>query len=269
MHAPSTPLPDADSERERIDSLSALRVAREANTASWRAFQESTETLPAADTSTLIARIETTVDPLMLWEIHHELERRGIPPIFRHPRNDDTGQMRFVTWLADLYWHTRRTDPPEKVYRSWKRLFGPADDSWHDKARIVFEHGWRRGALATYCTKGLCLTDDDRLDLMTIKTTRQLARQRQLKQSDEMRFAIASYAAQHPDKTGKRRPNEITRDRCLIWKIYLLADQRDTMTAQMFTAIYGEKMTRLKVQQQIAAVKKAWEEFGPGIRENP
>ncbi|MGJ9419416.1 hypothetical protein ACHAC9_16895 [Massilia sp. CMS3.1] len=277
MHALLTPLPDDGEEcergelryRERIDSIPFLKGAREAQKALWATFQDLVKALPDYNTSTLIVRIETTTDPLMLWEIHQELERRGIPPIFRFTRNDDSGQMRFVTWLADLYWHTRRIDAPEKVYRSWKRLFGHADDSWHEKARIVFEHGWGRGALATYCTKGLCLTDNDRLDLMTIKTTRQLARQRQLKQSDEMRFAIASYATQHPDKTGKRRPNEITRDRCMIWKTYLLADQRDTLTAQMVTAIYGEKMTRLKVQQQIAAVKKAWEEFGPVRQENP
>jgi len=170
--------------------------------------------------------------------------------------------MRFITWLADLYWHTRRTKAPGKVYRSWKRLFDAADDSWHEKARIVVEHGWGRGALATYCTKGLCLTDADRLDLMTIKTTRQLARQRQLRHPEGMRFAIASYAAQHPDKFGKRSAADITRDRFLIWKTYLLADQRDTLTARMFTAIYGQPMTRLKVQQQMAAVHRAWGEFG-------
>ena len=63
-------------------------------------------------------------------------------------------------------------------------------------------------------------------------------------------------------KCGKRSAADITRDRYLIWKTYLLADQRDTLTARMFTAVYDQPMTRLKVQQQVAAVHRAWEEFG-------
>jgi hypothetical protein len=139
MLALSTP-PDADEgdegergellPRERIDSIPFLKASKNAHTADRGLLQDAVKVLSTYSTSTLIMRIETTTDPLLLWEIHLELESRGIPPIFRFPRNDDTGQMRFVTWLADLYWHTRRTKAPGKVYRSWKRLFGAADDSW-------------------------------------------------------------------------------------------------------------------------------------------
>lgn len=262
-HEPSTPPLEADSERESIHSIPFLKAAKEANPALWRAFKESTETLPAPDTSTLIARIETTADPLILWEIHQELDRRDIPPAFRYPRNHDTGQMRFTTWLADLHWHTRRARHGPR-FRSWRRLFAPAGESWHESAKNVFEYGWRRNQNASYYAKGLALTDDHRLDLMTIKTSKQIARQRQLKQSIEVHRAIASHAIANAGRLSKeRRPDQTTRDRYLIWKTYILADQSPTITARMFEAIYGEPMTRQKVQKQIAAVTQAWHKFGP------
>lgn len=268
MRALSTLLPEvsdseAESERKSIDSIPALRAVREANTASWRAFKESTEALAAYGTAALIARIETTADPLILWEIHQELDRRDIPPAFRHSKNQDTGQIRFITWLADLHWHTRRARHGPR-FRSWRRLFDAAGDSWHENAKNVFDFGWRGHKNASYYAKGLALTDDHRLDLMTIKTSKQIARQRQLKQSVEMRRAIASHAIANAGRLSKeRRPDQTTRDRYLIWKTYMLADQSPTIAARMFEAIYGEQMTRQKVQKQMSAVNQAWDKFGP------
>lgn len=263
MHAPLM-FPEAvEGERERIQSVPALKAARQVNEAAWRAFRESTEALAEHSTSTLIARIESTGDPLVLWEVHHELDRREIPPAFRYPRSDSTDQARFITWLGDLHWHTRRARPATR-FRSWRRLFDPAGESWHENAKNVFEFAWRRDQNASYYAKGLALTDDHRLDLMTIKTSKQIARQRQLKQSAEMRHAIASHAVANAGRLSKdRRADQTARVRYLIWKTYLLADQSPTITARMFEAIYGEQMTRQKVQKQIAAVKQAWDKFGP------
>lgn len=219
--------------------------------------------LAAYDTATLIVRIESTSDPLMLWEIHSELDRREVPPAFRYPRSDSGDQGRFITWLADLHWHTRRVRHAPK-FRSWRRLFDPAGESWHEYAKSVFEFAWARDQNASYYAKGLALTDDHRLALMTIKTSRQIARQRQLKQSAEMRRAIASHAVANAGRLSKdRRADHTARDRFLIWKTYLLADQSPTMTARMFESIYGEQMTRQKVQKQIAAIRQAWGQFGP------
>jgi hypothetical protein len=52
----------------------------------------------------------------------------------------------------------------------------------------------------------------------------------------------------------------------LIWKTYILADQGDAATARFFEQIYGERMTKPKVQKQVAAVDLAWREFGPRTR---
>jgi hypothetical protein len=100
--------------------------------------------------------------------------------------------------------------------------------------------------------------------VMTIKTSKQIARQRQLKQSAEMRSAIDSQAVANAGRLSKdRRPDQTARDRFLIWKTYLLADQSPTMTARMFETIYGVQMTRQKVQKQVAAIRQAWDQFGP------
>jgi hypothetical protein len=249
-----------------ITSLPALTRSREANAASWRSFQEAAEAVAESATATLITRIETTHDPLVLWQIHQELDRRDIPPAFRYPKNESTPQLEFVTWLADVHWFTRRMTGHKPRFNTWRRVFGPLSDTWHESARSIFEFAWRRGNGAAHYTKGFALDDNDRRQLMTIKTTGQIARQRVLKQAAERRAAIASYAVANAARSKDRRPDEITRDRYLIWKTYILADQSDTTTARLFEQIYGETMTRRKVQKQIAAVDLAWREFGPGKR---
>jgi hypothetical protein len=264
MHEPLTLLEGVEDEREVIRSIPSLKAARQAQKAPWRAFQESVEALVLADTPTLIARIETTADPLVLWAIHLELGRRKIPPAFRYPKNDSTDQARFVTWLADVHWHTRRNPATKEVHKSWKRLFAIADDSWHTTARSVYVFAWGCSRKPGYYAARLALEDEHRLDLMTMKTSRQVTRQRQLYQASEMHHAIASHATANAGRLSKdRRATDTTRDRYRIWKTYLIADKSPTRTAAMFTAIYGENMTRQKVQKQMAAITQAWKEYGP------
>lgn len=264
MHAPLTPLCDAGAERETINGIPFLRAAREANTALWLGFQESVQALQLVDTPTLIARIETTADPLMLWEIHLNLEHRGILPAYRYPRNDSTDQSRFVNWLADVSSHTRRYRATKEVHKNWKRLFASVDDSWHTTARNVYVFGWRRSCKAGYYATRLALSDVHRHDLMTMKTGTQVARQRQLHQANEMRHAITSHAIANAGRLAKGRlPTDTTRDRLRIWKMFLLAGKSPTIAAEMFTTIYCEKMTRQKVQKQMMAVNQAWREYGP------
>ena len=61
------------------------------------AFNRVVQAIPLQDTATLIARIESASDALVLWAIHLELDRRDIPPALRWPGNTDTPTMHFVT----------------------------------------------------------------------------------------------------------------------------------------------------------------------------
>lgn len=246
-----------------VVNLTSLRQTREGHAAPWRVFQAAVDAIATSSTVALISRIETESDPLILWEIHQELDRRNIPPALRFPKSARTPQLEFVTWLADIYWFTRRNPSHKPRFDNWRALFGPYTDRWHESAAKVFEFAQRRGYGAAYYTKGFALDDNDRRQLMTVKTSGQIARQRKLKQAEDVREAIVSYTLAHPDKSGQKRPGEVARRRYLIWKTYILCDQGETAAARYFEQIYGEAITRKSVQNQVAAVELAWQEFGP------
>jgi hypothetical protein len=255
-------LTDLAIERPTLIGLHTLKASRQAQRAAWALFQASTETIPSADTRALISRISTTIDALVLWEIHQELDRRGILPTFRYPANVTTPQMEFVTWLADLHWFTRQKPKHKPSFDKWKRLFGPITDGWHETARHIFEGAYQRGNVATYTSRGLNLAECDKRPLTTVKSTGQLRRLRDLRQSDDRREAIASHATANAGRLrGDRTPDQVTNRRFLIWKTYVLADRSETIAARMYHALHGEAIARQNLGKQIEAVDQAWKEF--------
>jgi len=218
-----------------------------------------------SDTLTLITRIESTSDPLVLWAVHLELDKRDIAPIFRYPKNTSTSQKAYLTWLADILWYVRRNTQHKPGYREWQVLFRPISDAWHESAIRVFGFAHQRGYGATYYTKGLALSDADRRELMTIKSTRQIARMRVLRQSSEMHAALTQYAAANANRSGGRQPADISKRRYLIWRAYVLADRSETVAARLYSQIYGDEITRQSLGKQIAAVDAAWRKFGSNV----
>ena len=83
-------------------------------------FKSMASRLPEATTQELLIRIGTTDDPLALWVLHLELDRRQIPPCLRMPYRDDSPELCFVTWLADLYWLRQRNPSHVTAYPSWR-----------------------------------------------------------------------------------------------------------------------------------------------------
>lgn len=218
-----------------------------------------------SDTLTLITRIESTSDSLVLWAIHLELDRRGIAPIFRYPANVSTPQHEFIGWLADVRWIARRNPLHKPSYKAWQSLLRPISDAWHESAFRVFSFAYQRGYGATYYTKGFALSDAERRDLMTIKSTRQIARMRALKQSSEMHAAITRYATANANRSGDRQPGDISRRRYLIWRTYVLADRSETIAARLYSQLYGDEITRQSLGKQITAVAAAWRKFGSNV----
>ncbi len=250
------------SERPLLSGLHTLKASKQANKAAWTHFQELTDTIPTSTPLALVGRIQATTDALILWEIHLELERRGIPPVFRYPANVTTPQMEFVTWLADLYWFTRQKPKHKPGFDMWKHLFGPITDGWHETARRIFEGAYQRGNVNTYTCRGLNLTECDRRPLMTVKSTGQQRRLRDLKQADDRREAIARHATANAGRLTKdRTPDQVARRRFLIWKTYVLADRSETAAAGMFQNLYGETIARQNLGKQIDAVNQAWRQF--------
>lgn len=217
------------------------------------------------DTLTLITRIESTTDALMLWNIHLELDRREIAPIFRYPKNILTPQAEFITWLADVYYLTRRNPSRKAGYKAWNAMFRPISECWHESALRVFSFAYQRGYGATYYTKGFELSDADRRGLMTIKSTRQIAKLRALKHSTGMHAALRKYAIVNVKKSGDRDPVDIARRRYFLWKTFILADRSETVAARVYYRIYGEEITRQGLGKQMTAVDAAWRKFGNDI----
>jgi hypothetical protein len=86
-----------------IKSVPQLLIERWSNAAAWAFFQAAATDIPQQQTVTLVARIVTATDPLLLWLIHEELDRREVPPAFRWPMNQESAQTEFITWLADIH----------------------------------------------------------------------------------------------------------------------------------------------------------------------
>ncbi len=144
-------------------------------------------------------------------------------------------------------------------------MFRPISENWHEAALRVFCFAYQRGYGTTYYAKGLALSDGDRRDLMTIKSTRQIARLRALKHSPEMRAAIAKYAIANAKKSGDRKPADIVRRRYFLWKTFILADRSETVAARLYCQIYGDEITRQALGKQMTAVDAAWRKFGNDI----
>jgi hypothetical protein len=197
----------------------------------------------------------------LLWLIHEELDRRDVPPAFRWPVNQHSAQMEYVTWLADIFWFTRRKPSHKPAYKNWQRWFGDVSDAWHASALRAYSFAFKRGSGAAYFAKGLALTERDRAELMTIKTAGQIARLRPLRKfGREYRRAILEHAIAKPDRAGIKTPEEVAKRRYAIWKLYVLAGESETSAARQYHKLYGE--ARQNLAKQVEVAQQAWKLFG-------
>ena len=103
-------------------------------------FRGQVVAIKAADTQTLIVRVATTTDPLILWAIHVALTARRMPPARRWPANTSTEQHKFITWLADLHWFHKMNPNHRPKFKSWRQFmaFLPASSNWHTFAHLAY-----------------------------------------------------------------------------------------------------------------------------------
>ena len=96
-------------------------------------FKDTVRALSATDTLTLIVRLATTADPLVLWAIHCNLDKREIAPALRWPANNEGPQFEFINYAADLLWFSKRNPNHQPAYRGWRGVFtnSPASQGWH------------------------------------------------------------------------------------------------------------------------------------------
>lgn len=209
--------------------------------------------LQKMDVRHLLARLGTTGLPVLVWELHLELDRRDIPPCARYPARDETPALEYVTWLADLFWLAKRNPLHETAYQSWTGLFSYALDSkqWHKLAL------WRYigGKKSTYYIRGIGLTDVQRRRLLFLQSEKSKPARRLLRKMGEYVADILADANRHPDKSGVKTPKQVATDRAQILKCYLMAGGTTSLATELLAQIFDRTISRPFFIRQMAKIK--------------
>lgn len=222
-------------------------------------FRELVRALPSADSRTLIVRLETTTDPLLLWAMHCELDRRGIPPCLRWPSCEASQQAEFLTWLADILWFCKRNTHHRPPFRGWQGLFKhlPASTQWHKTAHRQYLFVSSRYSLAHWCAKGLALAESDRQQLMMHPTNAMRAERRQLQPEKfaAIRERVVAAAMAKPDRAARHDPGAVADRRLALWRVFVLLGRNQTATANYWELLTGNTLTRQAVSKQLGMVR--------------
>lgn len=238
-----------------VRSVSSL-IAEQRDGPDLPRFQRLGTGLLGTDTRTLIARLETMGEPLLLWTSHLVLDARNVPPALRWPGNQDDEQAHFITWCADLFWLCKRQPGHRPLFRGWQGLFKnePGSPAWHATAHRQFLFVAPRYSLSHWCSKGLALTDSDRAPLMTMPTKKMCADRRVLEAG---RYAglerlLLQHAAERPDKARQHPPHDVAGRRAAMWRTFVLCGRNQTAAAAQWASLTGERLTRQAFAKQIA-----------------
>jgi hypothetical protein len=242
---------------EAVHSVPRL-VADKRDYGDPEAFRRAVKAMRETDTRTLVVRIATTGDPLLLWAIHIVLDGRGVAPALRWPANDASPQGEYLTWLADMFWFAKRNHGHKPSYRGWQGLFThpTASLKWHATAYRQYLFVAARYSIAHWCSKGIGLTEPQRSQLLTLPTNAMQSDRRQLcpERFEALQDRIASYAMQHPDRSRRHSPHAVANRRALLWRVFVLSARNHTATAMNWQLLTGESLSRQAVSKQIAMV---------------
>lgn len=221
-------------------------------------LQQALTRMRNTDSLGLIRWIGTATEPLVLWALHLELNRRQLAPCLRWPANEATLQNEFMTWLADMHWFTKRNPAHEPRYRGWKGLFSspPGSAKWHETAVRQYAHIRSSYSVSHWCANGLNLTVAQRQDLMTLPTTAMGAARRALRadQFAQTYAALLSHAMAHPDRSGARSAEAVAQRRATLLRVHILSGRSPTATAKNWKLLTGETTSRQAVAKQIDTI---------------
>ena len=242
---------------DHIKSIPRL-IADLADARSRAIFSDAVKAMWQQDMRTLIARIQTTENPLMLWAIHVHLDTRQIPPRLRWPACDGDEQYQFFTWLPDVLWIAKRNPDHKAGFKSWQGAFkhAPATRKLHLSLHARYLYTTRKPRSANYYALGLALSETQRKELMTFQTNKMRAITRRLNDIASVREKLLTHAVAHPDKAGLHSPADIARRRSELWKIYQLTGENQTETVHYYREITGQRITRQTLAKQLILINK-------------
>lgn len=225
-------------------------------------FGQWVRRLECEPTALLLIMLTTQADPLRLWALHLQLERRSVPPCLRWPPRVDCEQFEYLSALADLRWICSRLPSRKPKFRGWRGVFThrAGSPAWHAVAHRQFNWITCRGySLAHHWSKGLGLEDAERRDLLMLPTTAMAAERRQLigMGASAMHERLLSDAIAHPDKSGQRSAADVAGRRATIWRTYVLSGRAKTLTVERLALICDIRMSRQALNKQLEAIQRA------------
>lgn len=227
------------------------------------AVRERIRQMKTDSVAVLLETIKETESPLLLWLAHETLSSRGVPPCLRY-RRDETDQMLFITWLADMAWLARhyRHYPGHKPLKTrWRHVFThPATkterNAWHEEAFRIYES--TKKPIGFYHSHGLGLTEEMMQPLQTMRNDRIRRNWDTIRRLPEYKEKILEHArTQRPDKAGKWTPEKLAERRAELLRVYLLAGKNQTRAVAYLRLLTGEKISRQAYAKQLREVREA------------
>ena len=233
-------------------------------------FNARVAALGGRATLDLRASIEVCSDPGMLWALHEELMRRGIPPVLRGPRPWHLGtQGRVIEFAADLAWlgavHPGLRARHGLAKAILKTRLG-SDEWWRLVLRQFGRSGSGRGLVLA-----LGLAEPQRLHLRTLRTA---AGARLFERLHGQGFGLLvgeleTALRQSPDKSGQTDPRTTATRRAQLWRVHRLLGAGAAETARTWAELSGEVLTRQQTHKQLVATAAVALPFERGSLDAP
>lgn len=248
--------PDGALEADAL-SIPALVAIRRSAADALR-FRERARALPGWSTQDLVLRFETTNDPLMVWALNLECERRGLPPVLRWPGQQIGPQGDLLDLAADVRWLQIAHPHHRAKARGWRSVLreAPGTKLWHEQLHRQFLFTYPRG-LGWLAAKGLDVSENQRLDLMTMPTASMARERRGLLGAafSDLQQRLIDHAHRHPDRARLHAPEQVGIRRARLYRVHALTGRSPSRTAALWEVLTGESITRQAVANQIAAAE--------------
>jgi hypothetical protein len=220
-------------------------------------------------TQTLILRIATTGDPLKLWALHVELNKREIAPALRWPANTETRQTAFITIMADLLWLATKHPNHRPLFKAWRELskLKPDSDEWHTKAFFALRN-MENSNLSRQGAKGLALGAAHRQELMAFPTAAMHTARLELQpvRFDEVRQCLFDHAVGHPDKSGEHNPETVAGRNAQLYRVAVLLGHSPTAIERGWKHLTGHSPKRQVLSRRLTEIKTIVRNAGLPVR---
>lgn len=218
--------------------------------------------LASETAASLCTRMETTTDPAMMWAIHQELHRRGIPPILRGPRHQLGTQGDFLDFAADLRW-LALVETIEPRHRLARAIFETIPDTpgWWALVKRQYGITGTRNTRGWSIAFGLDATQRRHLRTIQSADTRRLFDDLHGDHFGQLFETLRIEAAAKPDKAGKRTPTEIAARRARLFRTHQLVAGSIRETARAWQALSGETPSLDTIQRHVTKAAPTFQQL--------